>query len=161
VALHDIKSIIGTILHTAENAISLQVGGSFDEKIESAPEYLRTIYHACRVLESLLQFTDIVANPESAFFGNAIRRRLHALLKLLVRVFEAKAAERDITILLRGSSYNQPLVLSSFIVIPVVLIDNAIKHSDNGSQVVVNVQDLNAWWRTDRVQVERNIGSRR
>lgn len=141
-ALHDIKSLIGTILQTAEAWVLEAEGDSVDEKVKNGPAPLRTIYHSCNVLESLLQFTDIIANPESAKFGSPIQRCVYNLLHMLTKVYEAKADDSDVRISLRGSSYNKTPVLSSFIVVPVVLIDNALKHSDRKTEVVISVHDV-------------------
>lgn len=141
-ALHDIKSLIGTILQTAEAWVLEADGDSVDEKVKNGPDPLRTIYHSCNVLESLLQFTDIIANPESAKFGSPIRRCVYNLLHMLTKVYEAKAEDSDMRISLRGTSYNKTPVLSSFIVVPVVLMDNALKHSDRKTELVVSVHDV-------------------
>lgn len=140
-ALHEIKAIIGTVLRTTENWIWSQSGQDLDEKLENGPEELRTIYHSCRILESLLQMTDIIANPAAATFGAPGATPIHKVLLLLTRVFEARAAARSITITPRGSSYNRPRTYRSFIIVPLVLLDNAIKHSDPGTEIFVSMSD--------------------
>ena len=70
---------------------------------------------------------------------------------MLVRVYESRARDRGIDLRLSGPSFNDVPMLSSFIVVPVVLIDNAIKHSKPGTEIVVYVSDSP---RNDGVYVE-------
>ena len=43
---------------------------------------------------------------------------------------------------LTGSSYNRPAVYTSFILVPLILIDNAIKYATPRSEVNIRVQDI-------------------
>jgi hypothetical protein len=141
-ALHDIKSLIGSILNTAELWVWEQPGESIDEKVQGSPDALRKIYQSCRLLVSLLQLTDILANPEVASFGEPRMQRIHGILVLLTRVHEDKATRRGITFRLKGHTYTQVPLYSSFIVLPHVLLDNAIKHSDPNTEIHIAIEDL-------------------
>jgi len=140
-ALHDIKSLIGSILKTSEEWISEHSGDSVDEQVENCPERLRRIYQSCRVLESLLLMTDILANPAVAKYGKPRPTSIHGVLFLLQKIHEDKARSQKKSIRLVGHSINSVRLYSSFIVVPHVLIDNAIKHSDRGSVIRVSVHD--------------------
>lgn len=140
-ALHEIKSLISTILHTSETWIYEFDGRTVDERIERCPVPLRTIYHSCRILESLLQFADVVANPDAANFGTTIPRNLYRIIHMLQRVYEARATGLGLQIRMYGNSYKEPPVLSSFIIVPLVLLDNAIKHSDTGTEIRIEFRD--------------------
>jgi hypothetical protein len=140
-ALHDIKSIIGTILKTSEEWIWEQPGESLSEKVERGPLQLKTIWNSCTILSSLLQFTDLVANPASASFGVPRANPIHKLVHLLLKAFEAKAGQRNVELSLVGYSYNQPRVYGSFLVLIVVLLDNAIKYAESASRVTIVVED--------------------
>ena len=141
-ALHDIKSLIASIMKTSEEWISEQSGSSIDEQFQHSPEHLRKIYQSCRVLESLLLITDILANPEVAKFGKRRLISIYDVLFLLTKIHEDKAQRSNRTIKLRGNSQKSAWLYSSFIVIPHVLIDNAIKHSVPSSEIYVRVSDL-------------------
>jgi hypothetical protein len=140
-ALHDIKSLIGSILRTSEEWVCEQTGASVDEQFENSPERLRRIYQSCRVLESLLLVTDILANPEVAKYGKPRRTSIHAVLYLLSKIHEDKAQSQRKSIRLVGRSTNSVRLYSSFIVVPHVLIDNAIKHSDPNELIRLSVHD--------------------
>lgn len=157
-ALHDIKSLIASIMKTSEEWISEQPGSSIDEQLQHSPENLRKIYQSCRVLESLLLITDILANPEVAKFGQRRLISIRSVLFLLTKIHEDKAQRSNRTIKLRGNSEKSARLYSSFIVIPHVLIDNAIKHSDPGSKIHIWVNDMpNGEIRVDISSVGRLI----
>lgn len=140
-ALHDVKAILGTLLRTAENWVWSQPGESIDDRLEGAQPELRTIYQSCRFLETLLRFTDIVANPAAAAYGVPTSKAVYKLVDLLVKVFEARAAARDLRLVLHGGSFNRPRIYDSFSVVPFVLLDNAVKYAERGSEIQVIVQD--------------------
>jgi signal transduction histidine kinase len=140
-ALHDIKSVIGTLLATSEQMVWDLPGYNIEDKLANAAPQLRTIYHSCRILESLLLLTDVAANPDAATFGERRPCSIHGLIYMLQRVFEARAQQRRVSIVLRGSSFAKPYVFSSFLIIPLVLLDNAIKYADPDTDVVIEVRD--------------------
>ncbi len=141
-ALHDIKSLIGTILQTAESWIWMQDGDTLDLKVERSPPQLRTIYQSCRIVETLLQLTDIIANPAAATFGQPRPVPVYKTLDMLQKIYESRAAKRSISIELAGRSYNEPKIYSSFLVVPLVLLDNAIKYGDKNSRIIVSIKDV-------------------
>ncbi len=141
-ALHDIKSLIGSIMKTSEEWITEQVGYSIDEQIENSPEPLRKIYQSCRLLESLLLTTDILVNPKVAKFGKSRLISINNVLFLLIKIHEDKAQSSGKTIYLKGYSSRSALLYGSFIVIPHILIDNAIKHSDPNTEIHIFSNDL-------------------
>ena len=128
-------------MKTTEEWIWELEGDSFDKKVENAPTPLRKIHQSSRVLESLLQMTDIIANPDSAKFGYPVPTRIHAVIYMLAKIFEDKALARQIEIQVWGPSDNTPRLYKSFIVVPLVILDNAVKHSKSPSTIYVNVND--------------------
>ena len=140
-AMHDIKSLIGSVLTTAEKAISEQPGQSLSEKIDNSSAHLQTIYHSCEILISLLQIADILTNPAVAQFGKPQRASIHRIILKLIKIHENRATERKRKIILRGESYNPVEVYSSLIIIPHILIDNAIKHSKPRSTIRIWIKD--------------------
>lgn len=140
-ALHDIKAIIATLLSTTEDWVFRHPGANTDQMLDSSPPELVTIYHSCRVLESLLRMTDIIANPSAASYGQKRGTTVYSVFHLLTKVFTAKADARKVQLELRGPSFNRPQLYGSFILVPLVLIDNAIKHSERGKSIHINVKD--------------------
>jgi K+-sensing histidine kinase KdpD len=140
-ALHDIKSLIGSVLTTTEQYINEQDGKTIDEKIEASPTHIQTIYHSCEMLQSLLQITDILTNPAVAQFGTAWAISVYGVILKLIKIHENKALSQNKKIILRGRSINKVKLYSSFIIIPHILIDNAIKHADKDTDIRVWIQD--------------------
>lgn len=140
-ALHDIKSLIGSILKTSEQFISEQEGESISEKIDRSPELIQTIYHSCEVLESLLQITDILTNPAVVKFGEPRPVPVHRVLLKLVKIHRNRAELVGNKIALKGESHNSVRLYNSFILIPHIMIDNAIKHSDPHSEIHIVIRD--------------------
>lgn len=140
-AMHDIKSLIGAVLHTAEQAIFEQPGQSLSEKIDNSSVHLQTIYHSCEILQSLLQIADILTNPVVAQFGKPLPASTHGIILKLIKIHQTRANARERKITLRGESYNSVEVYNSFIIIPHILIDNAIKHSYPNSEIRIWIKD--------------------
>jgi len=139
-ALHDIKSLIGSILKTAEELVFDQSGDSIDDKIANTPEELQTIYHSCEVVRSLLQCTDVLVNPEVVVFGKPLERSVHGIFYKLIKVHEKRAQNSGINFRLWNSN-NRAKLYSSFLLIPQILIDNAIKHSERNSEIHIKLYD--------------------
>lgn len=140
-ALHDIKSLIGSVLNTAEQYIFEQSGQTLEEKIEASPPHIRTIYHSCEILGSLIQITDILTNPAVAHFGTPFSISVHGVILKLVKIHESRALSQRKKLTLRGHSVNKVRLFSSFILIPHILIDNAIKHADRDTEIRIWLQD--------------------
>lgn len=140
-SLHEVKSQIGNILNTAESWIQEQVGATFDEQVDRAPAHLRTIHHACKIILLLLRYTDILANPDSITFGGKSPRSIHGMAYSFQRIFRARALKRGMDIKLSGRSFGKAMTHESFSIIPLVLIDNAIKHSISGSDIIIRCND--------------------
>lgn len=140
-ALHDIKSLIGSVLTTAEQYINEQNGKTIDEKIEASPTHIQTIYHSCEILQSLLQITDILTNPAVAQFGTPWSLSVHGVILKLIKIHENRALSQNKKLILRGHSVNNVKLYSSFIIIPHILIDNAIKHADRDTDIRVWIRD--------------------
>jgi signal transduction histidine kinase len=140
-ALHDIKSLIGSVLTTAEQYINEQNGKTIDDKIEASPPHIQTIYHSCEILQSLLQITDILTNPAVAQYGTPWAISVHGVILKLIKIHESRALSQNKRLILRGHSVNKVRLYSSFIIIPHILIDNAIKHADRDTDIRVWITD--------------------
>ncbi len=141
-ALHDIKSLISSILRTSEKWVWNHAGDTLDEKVNNSPESLQTIHKSCQLLATLLQMTDIIANPDAARFGKPRPITVSNAIYLIIKLHEAKARKRKNEIQLIGRSQNRVCLYNSFIVVPLTLLDNAIKHSASNSNIQVTLKDL-------------------
>jgi K+-sensing histidine kinase KdpD len=140
--LHDVKTMINAVMRTCESIVQSLPGESDAEKFKMAdPEHAKLIKTA-RLLGSLFRRVDIYVNPEAAAYGARRQVALYQLVDLLCHIFEDDARARGVFLTLDGRSYNTPPVYDSMEVIPMVLIDNAIKYSTPGHGVHVHVNDV-------------------
>lgn len=72
---------------------------------------------------------DIIANPESITYGHKRSRAIYKLFDSMVRLHREKARKKKLRIRLEGQSYREPRVYDSIELIPLILLDNAIKYS--------------------------------
>jgi len=141
IGLHDIKRLAVSLLRVSEAALATQSGTGVSEKLSVAPDYLKKIYKSSQILSHLLQFIDVLANPASASYGEKHLQPVYDVLFLLKKVHEDRATERGVSIWISGTSEAKIALLSSFILLPLALIDNAIKYAYSGSQITISVSE--------------------
>jgi len=139
--LHDIKTAVGLVTRNAEAIIAAQSGTTDDDKIENAPPPLKSLLKSVKLLLSRLSMSSIVTNPDSVSHGRKRNTHIYKLFDRMVRLFLELAAQKNITIRMTGNSYSKFMCYDSFESIPLVLIDNAVKYSLQGSKVLVKVND--------------------
>jgi signal transduction histidine kinase len=140
--LHDIKTTVSLVMRNAEAIADQFDGQSDDERIENAPEDMKSLLKSVKLLNSVLAMTSILANADAATFGQRHPMPVYKVYHRMVRLFEQAAARRGIEIGMRGSSFQKPPCFDSFEVIALVLLDNAIKYSRPNGNVEVQVDDF-------------------
>lgn len=149
--LHDINTAVGVLLRNAEAIVAGLEGKDDYERIENAAPALKSLLKSVNLLESRLKLAFLIANPESAKYGQRRNTPVYRLFHLMLRLFEQEAQRRGVTLRMTGTSYNTLLLYDSFATIPLVLIDNAIKYSPKKREIMVHVEDSG---RTCRARVE-------
>lgn len=139
---HDIKTATNLLFRNAEAILDDQLGDTFEEKANSLDPKMKTLLFSVRLLSSRLEMATIVANPESASYGQPRSVPVFKTFHRYVRIFEEEAAKRGIRLFMSGASFNRPRLFDSFDTIPLVLIDNAIKYSFQDHDIAVRVNDL-------------------
>lgn len=140
--LHDVKTAVSLVTRNAEAIIATLDGDTDEEKIDSAPNELKALLKSVQLLHTRLSASSILANPEAASHGQRHPTPIHKICFKMVRLFAEVAAKRNVRIRMTGTSYGTPRCYDSFETIPLVLIDNAVKYSDEGWEVLVTAQDL-------------------
>lgn len=140
--LHDIKPSASLIFRNAEKLIYQNQGNDFYEKFENSPEPVKALYKSVVLMENRMAMANIYANPESAVFGSETQTGIFRLLHMLVRTFSSLADAKKLTLKMDGRSFNTPYIYSSFVAIPFVLIDNAIKYSLKEQEIFVSANDF-------------------
>ncbi len=140
--LHDVKTAVSLVTRNAEAIIATLEGVTDEEKIDNALQDLKALLKSVQLLHTRLSASSILANPEAASHGQKHPTPIHKICFKMVRLFAEVAARRNIRIRMSGTSYGTPRCFDSFETIPLVLIDNAVKYSDQGWDVVVTAQDM-------------------
>jgi K+-sensing histidine kinase KdpD len=141
-SLHDIKTGVSLVFRNAEAIVQSLQGVTDDERIEGADPAMKSLLKSVALLRSRLDMASIVANPEAAGYGQTRRQPVYKSVHRMVRMFEQEAQQRNIRLRMAGDSYNLLFVHDSFDTVPLVLLENAIKYSDPGSDVTVSVFDV-------------------
>lgn len=141
-SIHEIKSQIGVVFRIVEDYIYANYGGYIDSKIEIIDPVWKNLQAALRRLRVLLDLTDLVVNPQAAKFGQKIHTQIHQTVFSIVKTIEAKASSLGVNVTLAGTSYNQLPLYRSFPIVISILLDNALKYAQHGTEVLVIVNDL-------------------
>lgn len=139
---HDITPTISLIFRTLESLIADVPGSTFDEKVDNSDVKHRTLYHAINLLDNRLKMMPLISNPEAVKFGRLSKCSPYKLFDKVRRLFQDFASKKGVTLDLQSSSQItiEPLVYDSFITIPFVLLENAVKYSVNNGTVHINLK---------------------
>lgn len=140
--LHDVKTAVSLVTRNAEAIIATLPGATDEEKIDSAPDELKALLKSVQLLHTRLSASSILANPEAASYGQKHPTPIHKVCFKMVRLFQELAARKRCHLRMTGTSYASPRCYDSFETIPLILIDNAVKYSQEGAEIVVVVQDM-------------------
>jgi hypothetical protein len=141
--LHDVTTAVNLVTRNAEAIIAKLEGDTDDVKIDNAPPPLKSLLKSIELLHTRLSMSSIVANPESASFGQKHPVPVYKVFHRMVRLFEELAARQGVSIKMQGSSRLKPKCFDSIDTLALVLVDNAVKYSLQRNSVYVVVSDTN------------------
>lgn len=140
--LHETPKIAEELRNLAESLINSRPERTFDERFFSAQPVERGIYKGAQLLVDSFDMLSIFFNPQSARLGEKQRtepyKLIHKLVLLLSNNNSGSSRKRPI---IKGETYKKYLVLESFRIIPLALLNNAIKYS-MADEIEINVQDI-------------------
>jgi signal transduction histidine kinase len=142
--LHDVQTAASTVMRSAEAFVDQQPGASFEEKLDALVPAAATVVHSVRLLQARLGLMPLLTNPDAARYGQLRSTPVYKVVDRIVRILRPVADRQGLRLKLEGASFNRPRLYESFETIPLVLIENAIKYSAKGQDVLVNVEDLKA-----------------
>jgi signal transduction histidine kinase len=87
-----------------------------------------------------LGLADIISNPSSITYGRKSNSDLYQFFYKMVRLFQPKAGARRISIRISGSIYDKVAFYNSFQLVPLVLLDNAVKYADPGTEILIKYE---------------------
>lgn len=139
--LHDVKTAVSIIFRNTESLIYEELGDTLDEKINNAPQNKKKLYKSVSLLEERLKMMNLVSNPDAATHGEKNPFPVYKVFDKILKIFHNIANKKHIRLKLLGTSFSSPNLYASFSTIPLVLIDNAIKYSQEHQDITVTVND--------------------
>lgn len=149
---HDVRTSVGVVLSWCQEVIAASPGTKFEEKLATAKTSTRNLFDAINLLQEQLELADIIANPAAITYGRRGFSSLVGFWYKMVKLFEARAARRDVDI--KFNAHGREIFVeayNSFQFVPLILLDNAIKYSFRGKTIFVEIDQG-----TDRVSVAVN-----
>lgn len=141
---HDIRAAVGALYRNVEAVIAELPGENDYDRIERADPKLKGLLKSASLLRSRLELAPIAVNPEAASYGQRRRIPVYRAVHRLVRLFEQTAQVRNVHLQMAGQSNATIRCFDSFEVVPLALIENAIKYAESGSDVVIRVDDIDS-----------------
>ncbi len=128
---HDIIPTISIIFRTVESIINSVDGDSFEEKVENADNKIKTLYHSIDLLDNRLKIMPLLSNPDSVKYGQVTKCSPYKVFDKVRRLFFETASRKGVRLNLDSNEYIniEPMVYDSFMILPFLLIENAIKYS--------------------------------
>lgn len=137
---HDVKSSNAIAYRIVEDYIISQSGSVFHEKLDSVDQEIKDLYDAIELVAKQLEIIDIMVNPEIPSKSDTIDANLFKLIHKLKKLFNRRAHKEDITLNVEGfdtipnGKYKDVIIL-----VPIILIENAIKYSDKNTTVQIEL----------------------
>jgi signal transduction histidine kinase len=112
---------------------------NLDQQLNAALPAERAIYWASRHMEEKLQTAFLLLHPERITNPTDVTPfRLHGLVTKYLRIYDSAFAEKNVTVKVLGSSVGDIKGNRAAVpVIPHTLIDNALKYSSRGAEVLI------------------------
>ena len=142
--LHDIQTASNLVFRNTEAFLHARTGRHLADGLDLEDKALMRIAKSVLLLRSRFSMASIVANPKAAKYGQLRPGPIHRICFKIVQLFSEQAEGKRVGLRMVGVSENRPNVFESFETIPMVLVDNAIKYSEVGTDILVRVEDSGA-----------------
>lgn len=138
--LHDVRTGLSLVMSSCERLISARKGSNFAEKLRDADPELFRLYQAIGLLTEQLGLVDILSNPQSITYGPKSKSDIYQFFHKMVKLFQPRAWDRNMDIRWEGNVYDHVDLYNSFQLVPLVLLDNAVKYGTAGSTIFVRYE---------------------
>ena len=154
---HDFKTSMAIILNCSQEIINNQPGKTFEEKVENSDQSIKSLYHALDLLTSQVGMMDVILNPNSIKYGSKKAVNVYKLFDKMIKLFDHLAKKRNVSLNFTtdGNYFPNSLCYESIEFVPLILLDNAIKYSIDGS--VVTIRFSKPYYNTVKIEVQ-NLG---
>jgi signal transduction histidine kinase len=138
--LHDYRQFIARVRQNINVVLEYRYPGvEFEQQLNAALPAEVAIYWASRLMEEKLQTAFLLLHPERITNATDVTVfRLHGLVIKYVRIYASAFAEKGVKVRVVGSSDGAIRGNGAAVpVIPHTLIDNALKYSSRGAEVLI------------------------
>ena len=135
--LHDTIRVAGEVRILAEKIVETDRSKSFEDNFLSARKEVKALYKAAEILVDTFDSAAIYFNPEAAKYGRPRDVEIYKLLdklRLIMNISGANGVRRKIR--LDGRGYGHYKLYESFKLLPLALLQNAIKYAQAGEVVL-------------------------
>lgn len=140
---HDPVKWASQIHISAEKIVEKGKGQSFGEKLENSSSETKSLFQAANMLVDSFKLTGIYFNPESAKYGEIQNCEIYKLFdKVQAIIFHSEGKKYNKRFKMKGTSYRKISIYESFPIIPLCLIQNALKYSKT-AEIEINIEDTN------------------
>lgn len=140
---HEVKKLNGQIKEHSDLAISLLKADDdvtpSPENVAKVYEELRSIFLSSSMIASRYTLFDYEKNPD-VLKGTIVETSIHKTFYKLAKIFR-NYRKRNIPIILSGSTFRYIDAYDSFDLIPLLLIENAVKYSYYSSDVQITFSE--------------------
>jgi signal transduction histidine kinase len=134
---HDARNLAGDILELTNKLLNSHSGISSAERFESADENTKALVKAAELLVDTYDLAAIYISPESASFGRKRSLEVYKLVDKLRMILSLPMENRPTRkIRIEGRCFATVDLYDSFKLIPLTLLDNAIKYATKGDVTV-------------------------
>ncbi|MBU3641682.1 ATP-binding protein [Polynucleobacter sp. Fuers-14] len=141
-ALHETPKLAEEIKIAAEYLIQGKPGVTLEEKFNASSRIEKTIFKASQILVDTFDLLTVFLNPDSAGLGELISVMPYKLIHKLTFILSTQSDERTKKIVnFVGSCRSEYKVFDSFKIIPMALLNNALKYSLGNQNVEVHFEE--------------------
>lgn len=143
-SLHEVKTACSAIIRNAEDLVADSPGGNFDERLRNSSDPIRAVYGSAELLIQQLQMSSLAINPAAAKSSAPHPIPVYKIFHKYNRILQAVATKKGVTVYQAGHSDGRTVAYDSFTLLPLILIQNAIKYTprNGGHSVKIYVDDI-------------------
>jgi signal transduction histidine kinase len=140
--LHDYKQFVARVKQNINVVLQDKFPEeSIDAQLQKATRAEAAIYWSAALMDDKLQTAFLLMNPDRLSGAEKTQFRLHGFILKHLRIYQAAFDEKEVRVIQNGHSTGEVTASQAFAVIPHTLLDNALKYSSRGCQVVISFRE--------------------